>query len=308
MTLLFKVDAERGQLWKALFAEHAPDIPVKLWPDIGDPADVRYLATWAPPENLAQTFPNLEVVFATSAGVDQFDLSQLPPKVRVVRMLDPGIAEGIIQYACFAVLAQHRQIPVYLTQQAERRWQAQPYRAAGQRRVGVMGLGNLGTPVAERLRGFGFALNGWSRSPRQIDGVACFAGPGQLPEFLAQTDILLCLLPLTDDTRGILDHQAFATLPRGASLINLGRGGHLVEADLLAALDSGHLEHAVLDVLNEEPAPAEHPLWNHPKVWLTPHVGAVTRPETAFDVLLANLRRLQASQPMEGEVRRQEGY
>ena len=308
MTLLFKVDTERGLTWKNLFQRHAPDIDVRFWPDIGAPDEVRYLATWQPPQDVHLLFPNLQAIFATSAGVDQFDLSGLPPQVEVVRMLDPGIVQAIVEYACFAVLALHRKMPEYLAQQRQQQWQVQPWVSAPEQRVGVMGLGNLGIAVLDRLRAFGFSLKGWARSAKQIDAVECFAGTEQLPQFLNQCDILVCLLPLTQDTRGILNASTFAALPRGAKLINLGRGGHLIETDLLQALDSGHLQHAVLDVLNDEPPSIDHPFWQHPHIWLTPHMGAMTQPETAFEVLLANIRRHQQGEPMIGTIRRSNGY
>jgi glyoxylate/hydroxypyruvate reductase A len=308
MTLLFKVDPDRGRAWKALFAEHAPDIEVRLWPEIGDPSQIRYLATWQPPEDIAGQFSNLQVLFATSAGVDQFDSHALPPSVQIVRMLDPGIVQGIVEYATLAVLALHRDLPLYLDQQRQGLWQVQQNVPAAQRRVGVMGLGNLGQAVLRQLHGFGFALRGWSRSAKQIEGVHCYAGDAGLPGFLAGCDILICLLPLTAHTAGILDARLFDALPRGASVVNLGRGGHLREADLLAALDSGQLRRAIVDVLSCEPPAPDHPLLHHPKVWVTPHIGAVTHPASAFQVLLDNLRRHQRGEPMQGRVSRERGY
>jgi glyoxylate/hydroxypyruvate reductase A len=308
MTLLFKIDDERGSAWKALFNTHAPDIDVRLWPDIGDPGQVRYFASWESPKDLSARFPNLEVVFATSAGVDQFDLNTLPEPIEVVRMLDPGIAQGIVEYVCFAVLSLHRDMPLYLEQQRQNQWQTRPLTPAGQRRIGVMGLGNLGVAALNALRPFGFSLSGWARSEKDIDGVQCFAGEQQLQPFLNQCDVLICMLPLTEDTRGILNADTFAALPHGARLINLGRGGHLVEADLLDALASGQIEHAILDVLNDEPPSQDHPYWQHPRIWLTPHIGAMTSPATAFDGLLANIRRHQNGEAMHGAVARNEGY
>ncbi|WP_349974722.1 glyoxylate/hydroxypyruvate reductase A [Pseudomonas sp. WHRI 8519] len=308
MTLLFKVDPDRGRAWKALFAEHAPDIEVRLWPEVGEPTDIRYLATWQPPEGIAERFPNLEVLFATSAGVDQFDTTALPSSVQIVRMLDPGIVEGIVEYATMAVLALHRDLPRYLQQQREGRWQVQQNVPARQRSVGVMGLGNLGQAVLRRLQGFGFALRGWSRTLKQLEGVACHAGDAGLADFLDGCEILICLLPLTPHTTAILDADLFAALPRGASIINLGRGAHLVEEDLIQALDSGHLRQAIVDVLVHEPPQAEHKLMRHPNVWVTPHIGAVTQPESAFWVLLDNLRNYQHGQPMLGEVAPGRGY
>lgn len=308
MALLFKVDDARGPVWLSLFRQHAPDIDVRLWPDTGEPSQVRYFAAWQPPQNLHEQFPRLEVIFATSAGVDQFDLGELPEHIKVVRMLDPGIARGIIEYACFAVLSLHRQVPLYLQQQRERQWQLHPLVPAAKRRVGVMGLGNLGAAVLESLRPFGFELSGWARSEKDLPGVRCFAGSDRLPAFLAQCDVLICLLPLTEDTRGILNANTFASMPKGAQLINLGRGGHLVERDLLDALASGQLSHAIVDVLNDEPPDPDHPFWQHPAIWLTPHIGANTSPDSAFDVLLANIRRHQQGHAMLGEIARDQGY
>ncbi|MCY1297526.1 Glyoxylate/hydroxypyruvate reductase A [compost metagenome] len=171
-----------------------------------------------------------------------------------------------------------------------------------------MGLGEQAKAILASLRGFGFALSGWARSEQHIDGVDCYAGAGQLPEFLAQCDILLCVLPLTAETQGILDRELFDQLPRGAALINIGRGGHLVEQDLLDALASGQLSAAVLDVLQEEPAATEHSFWNHPQILLTPHIAAMTQPDSAFSVLLENIRRHQRGEPMLGLIDRTRGY
>ena len=308
MALLFKVPDARGVAWQSLFQTHAPDIDLRLWPEIGEPSQVRYFAAWQPPQNLHERFPNLEVIFATSAGVDQFDLGELPEHIKVVRMLDPGIAQGIVEYAGFAVLSLHRQMPLYLQQQREKQWQVHEMTQASKRRVGVMGLGNLGVATLESLRPFGFDLSGWARSQKDIPGVQCFAGAEQLPSFLAQCDILICLLPLTDDTRGILNTKTFAAMPKGAQLINLGRGGHLVESDLLDALQSGQISHAIIDVLNDEPPATEHPFWHHPNIWLTPHIGANTSPDSAFEVLLGNIRRHQRGEAMQGEIARDQGY
>ncbi|TBU73189.1 glyoxylate/hydroxypyruvate reductase A [Pseudomonas daroniae] len=308
MALLFKTDDERARQWQALFEQYAPDIEVRLWPAVGDARDIRYFAAWQPPADLATRFPNLSVVFATSAGVDQFDPAQLPDSIDLVRMLDPGITQGITEYLCFAVMALHRQIPLYLDQQKQQQWQAHALLPAAQRRIGIMGLGNLGSAALDSLRPFGFPLSGWSRSPKQLEGVQSYHGIQQLPEFLAQCDILVCLLPLTSETQGILNAQTFAALPRGAQLINLGRGAHLQEDHLLAALDSGQLAHAIIDVLDSEPPEHSHAFWQHPRIWLTPHIGAMTSPHSAFAVLLANLRRHQRGEPMLGLVDRSAHY
>ena len=308
MTFLYKANAVRGLEWASLFAARAPDLPFRLWPDIGDPADVRYLAVWEPPENIASTFRNLELVFSVGAGVDQFDFSQLPPHVPLVRMLEPGIAEGMVEYVTMAVLALHRDLLPFIAQQREQTWREIRSTQAANRRVGIMGLGLLGRAVLERLKHFGFPLAGWNRSPRTIQGVSCYAGAQALPDFLAQTDILVCLLPLTEETRGILNARLFDALPRGAQLVNVGRGGHMVEADLLDALERGQLTGAVLDVSEQEPPPAGHPFWRHPKIMLTPHIASMTTPETAVEFVLDVIARHRRGETLPGLVHRHLGY
>jgi len=302
MALLYKADPVRGEQWKRLFAEHAPDIEWRAWPDIGDPQDIRYLAAWQAPDDLETLLPNLQVLFALSAGVDQLDLDRLPTTLPVVRLLDPSITRGMCEYATFAVLSLHRDMLRYRQQQMARCWQAHLLQPAAKRRVGVMGLGTQAQQILATLPPFGFALSGWARSEHRIAGVDCFAGDEQLPAFLGQCDIVLCVLPLTEQTKGILNRQLFQHLPKGAALINMGRGGHLIEEDLLEALASGQLSAAVLDVLEQEPAAPDHPFWHHPQILLTPHIAAMTQPESAFSVLLENIRRHQRGESMLGLV------
>ena len=308
MTLLYKADPERGKQWAQLFARKAPGIPFRLWPDTGDPAAVRYLAAWQPPEDPARTLPNLEVIFSVGAGIDQFDLSAVPDHIAVVRMVEPGIVEGMVEYVTQAVLTLHRDLFDYAAQQQQRVWRELPVRAAASRRVGVLGLGMLGRAVLERLRLFGFACAGWSRSAHVLPGIDCYAGAESLDAFLARTDILICLLPLTDATRGLIDAGFLAKLAKGASLINVGRGAQLDQQSLLNALESGHLANAILDVTDPEPLPPAHPFWTHPRVRLTPHIASATRPETAVDVVLENIERHRDGLPMLGQVDRSRGY
>lgn len=307
MSFVYNADPERGREWQRLFAQHAPDIDFRWWPDIGSAEEVRYLGTWAPIEDLAR-FPNLEVVFSLGAGVDQFDLNSIPAHVPLVRMQEPGIVATMQEYVAMAVLALHRNLIDYVAQQRDATWQALRVRPASQCRVGILGLGQLGAAVAQRLTTLGFACQGWSRTRRQLEGVACFAGDGELVRFLATSQVLVCLLPLTAETRGILNAELFAQLPRGASLVNVGRGPHLVTADLLEALDSGQLSAAVLDVFDPEPPPVNHPLWRHPRVLLTPHVASMTQPESAIEMVLDNIARHRAGQEMIGTVDRRRGY
>ncbi|MBR0669639.1 glyoxylate/hydroxypyruvate reductase A [Roseomonas soli] len=308
MGFVYKADPVRGAVWARLFAERMPEVGFHVWPETGDPATVRYLAAWQPPPNVMETFPNLEILFSVGAGVDQFDFGSLPPGLPVVRMIEDGITGGMVEYVTASVLALHRDFPRYREQQRAQRWEAIRVHPAAARRVGVMGLGVLGQAVLAQLARFGFALSGWSRSPHRIEGVDCHAGQDALPGFLAGCDILVCLLPLTPETRGILDQQLFAALPRGAGIVNVARGPHLVAKDLLAALESGQLSAAMLDVTDPEPLPPDHPFWSHPRIWLTPHVASMTQPETAVEAVIANLQRHRRGEPLVGLVDRRSGY
>jgi glyoxylate/hydroxypyruvate reductase A len=308
MAFLYKGPAQRGAVWAEQFARKMPQVPFRTWPEIGDPAQVRFLAAWEPPPRLAETFPNLEILFSVGAGVDQFDFSALPPGLTVVRMVEPGLTACMCEYVSWAVLSLHREIPLYLRQQRSSQWKEHAVRPATTRRVGVMGMGTLGRAALAQLRQLGFDCAGWNRSRRNEPGVRCYAGEAELDEFLARTDILVCLLPLTLETRGILNRRVFDALPQGACLVNAARGGHLVQDDLLAALERNQLSAAILDVCEPEPLPQGHAFWDHPRIWLTPHVASATQAETAAEALLDNLRRYEVGLPLEGVVDRSRGY
>ena len=295
MTFVYKADPERAAIWAQLFARDAPQLPFRVWPDVGDANKVRYLAAWLPPDNLATAFPNLEVLFSVGAGVDQLNLARIPDEVRLVRMVEPALAATMAEYVSFAVIALHRDMPLYLAQQGERVWREHRVRPPGASRVGVMGTGLMGSAAIEQVRLLGFECAGWNR---RVD----------LQSFLACADILVCLLPLTDSTRGILDRRLFDALPEGAALVSAGRGGHLVEDDLLDALDRGQLRAAIVDVCQTEPPGEEHPFWRHPKIWLTPHIASTTQPESAVEAVLANVARHERGEPMVGLVDRERGY
>jgi glyoxylate/hydroxypyruvate reductase len=306
--LVYKADPQRGRQWAEIFGREAPEIDFRLWPDVGDAADVHFLAAWEPPAELAVRFPNLQLLLSTGAGVDQFDFAALPPGLPVVRMVEPGIVHGMVEYVTHAVLDFHRDMPAYRRAQQQRQWKAIAVRPAAERRVGVLGLGSLGQAVLHRLVSFGFDCAGWSRSRHDVAGVRCHAGADELGPFLARSEILVCLLPLTDATRGFLNAALFARLPAGACLVHVGRGPQLVAPELLQALDDGRLAEAVLDVTDPEPLPPEHPLWLHPRVRITPHIASMTQPQTAARAAIDNLRRFARGEPLVGLVDRARGY
>jgi glyoxylate/hydroxypyruvate reductase len=307
VAFLFNSDVARGAIFREAFARELPDLPFFHGGEGPDPEAVRYLLTWTVPDNLSR-YRNLEVLFSIGAGVDQFERESIPERVKIVRMVEDGIIRMMQEYVVLGVLTLHREMLAYREQQKERQWRALAAPQAQERRVGFLGLGMLAHAAIERLKPFQFPLAGWSRNRKQIEGVACFHGQDQLADFLSQADILVCLLPLTDETRGILGARFFALLPMGAKLLHVGRGPQLDQAALIEALDSGRLSAAMLDVTDPEPLPADHPLWSHPRVAITPHIASVTQPHSAARSVIENIRRHRAGETMIGLVDPTLGY
>jgi glyoxylate/hydroxypyruvate reductase A len=300
--------------WKARFEDVCRDRRVVLMPAIGfDPAEVKYAAVWKPVPGELAAFPNLKVIFNLGAGVDALMADKSLPDVPLVRVAVSDLTNRMMEYVVLHVLMHHRQ-ELYLRQsQADKRWAPKHQWPAGAISVGVMGLGTLGIRAAEVLKTIGFRVAGWSRNARQVEGVDCFAGSAGLDAFLRRTDMLVSLLPLTADTRGILNRDLFAKLsrtsPLGAPvLINAGRGGLQNEADILACLDDGTLGAASLDVFVQEPLPASSPFWTHPKVVLTPHNAADTDPDEISKYVARQIVHLEAGGTLENVVDRGRGY
>ncbi len=286
-----------------------PALDVVVWPDPRC-RDAEVAVGWEAPPGIYAQLPRLRLLHSIAAGVDNLIDGQDLHGARLCRVVDPMLTEGILQYVLWAVLYFHRGFDFALANQRNAHWQrpAQQTPAAGCR-VGLMGLGEMGGRVAAVLPALGYHVNGWSRSGRRMDGVASYRGEQEFDAFLSVTDVLVCLLPLTAATRGILGRRTFDALPRGAALVHCGRGDHLVEQDLLDALASGRLRGAVLDVFPEEPLPPASPLWNAPGVVVTPHMASVADMQTVVIAqIAANVGRLRRGEPLSNVVDVARGY
>src|SRR5262245_7601366 len=308
--LIIKLDQVIGnaQAWRDTFKARIPDLPIRIWPDVGELKDIEYLAFMHPDFDLLPAFPNLKAMFSRAAGVESFVNHAKLPKVPLGKLEPPGGDPMMTEYVIMHVLRLHRDMPAYQAAQANREWLRAPIIRPEQRRVGFLGFGMMAKTPALMLKSLGFKVSAWVRSSRQAAEVRTFHGGDQLEPFLNQTDIAVCLLPLTAETEGIFCARTFAMMPRGAMLVNIGRGKHVVDKDLVAALDTGQLSHAALDALWPEPLPPESPLWLHPKVTVMPHVAR--RPTVAQLVteIVANIRSVEAGGRLLQEVDVTLGY
>lgn len=298
------------------FAEHFPQASVRIHDpehdlsQLGNLADIDVAVCWEPPPGLLARMPKLRLIQALSAGVDHITTDPELPNVPICRIIDPHMASGMAAYVTWAVTHRHRLMDAYLASAARGQWQEQAIVAASQYRVGIAGLGVLGSHCASVLSAIGYQVRGWSRSPKPDlpEGVQGFAGDAALPTFLDGLDALICLLPLTNATKGFLNANVFAALARGAHVINVGRGEHLVEADLLAALQSGQLGYATLDAFAVEPLPGNSPLWHHPAILVTPHIATRTAPAVIAQQTRANDLALLRGEIPAAMIDRHRGY
>lgn len=309
MALLFISSVEDPGPWREQFARVLPAEEFRVWPETGRCEDVEFLLVWRPPRGAMKGFPNIKAILNMGAGVDYVLADpEMPRDVPLIRLVDKGLTDGMIEFVLHAVLHFHRDFHRYRDQQTRKEWTELPQIAAGERRIGILGFGHLGRAAARHLAALGFPVSGWSRTRKTVPGARSFAGMDEMGAFLARTDILVCLAPHTRETDGIVNAEMLAQLPRGAYLVNAGRGGLAVEADVLAALDSGRLAGAWLDVFRAEPLPAGSPFWTHPNVIVTPHVGAVTLPGPAALEMADTIRLIRSDLPPNGLVDRAKGY
>jgi glyoxylate/hydroxypyruvate reductase A len=305
--VLLHTTSANGPAWHRALAAALPEGEIALWPEV--PASIDYLALWKPPPELFARAPSAKAAFNLGAGVDALmKMPTLPPALPVIRLEDAGMAEQMVDYVTLAALTAYRRQPMYAAQQQARQWEQHLPLPKRDFTIGLLGLGVLGQAVAGALARQGFPLNGWSRERKSIPNVRTYAGANELSAFLGATRMLVCLLPSTVATRDLLDRARLSLLPRGAHLVNIARGELVVDDDLLALLDEGHLASATLDVFREEPLPVAHPFWSHPRIVVTPHVSAVTLVDESSAQIAAKIRRLEQGLPVTGVVDRARGY
>jgi glyoxylate/hydroxypyruvate reductase A len=308
MALLLNAFFGKPEDWRRLFAAEMPELDVRIWPDAGDPAEIDVAAVASLPPGRLKAFPNLRMVVSLLAGAEALLADPSLPEVPIVRAGNPDGDAMMSEAALLHVLRHHRHLPAYLLAQQRCEWISLPRLRAQERSVGVMGLGAIGLAAAKVLARHGFKVAGWVRSARSGDGIDVLHGREQLPAFLSRSEIVVNFLPLTPETSGILDATAFALMPRGSAIVNLGRGAHLVEPDLIAALDADHLAGATLDVFPVEPLPKDSPLWRHPKITIIPHASRRIEPRDLVPRVCEAIRRLESGGSLQNLIERERGY
>jgi glyoxylate/hydroxypyruvate reductase A len=306
MRISFCCTDTKAQPWLDGLREALPHAQVDLWQPGAALAD--YAVVWAPPQQFFDEQTALKAAFNIGAGVDALLKLRVPASLPLVRLDDAGMSVQMAEYVCHAVIRHFREFDQYEQAARNGEWAYRKPRVRAEFPVGVMGLGVLGARVAQAVKQFEFPVLGWSRSPKTVEGVRCFAGAEQFDAFLAASRVLVCLLPLTTDTRDVMNRDTLARLQPGGYVINVARGGHLVEEDLLALLDSGHLAGATLDVFRQEPLPAQHPFWRHPKVTVTPHTSARTLRAESIAQIMGKITDLEQGRRIAGIVDRAAGY
>jgi glyoxylate/hydroxypyruvate reductase A len=295
--------------WVAALQSIDPALNVEIWPEINAPEAVEFAVSWNQPPHVFDQFPNLKCISSIGAGVEHLlNDTTVPVGIPLVRLVDDGLKQSMAEYVMLGILEHFRRFSDYRRQQEQTIWEELQIPHISQIGIGIMGFGEIGQYVAGKLSDFGFRVYGWNRGRKRADDMHVYSGRDELGKFLKNSDILVCLLPLTIETENILSSKTFSQLPPNAYLINAGRGGHLVDDDLLSALGSGQLSGALLDVFNEEPLPKQHPFWSHKKITVTPHTASVTNPESASAQIVENYRRVLGNEPLLNLVDVDSGY
>ncbi|WP_162054623.1 2-hydroxyacid dehydrogenase [Pontibacter pamirensis] len=295
--------------WVNALKEKRPELNVRIYPEDTNREDVEFALAWNHPIGAFKKYPNLKCISSMGAGVDHILKDpELPEAAIITRITDPNLAKDMAEFTIALVMNHVRGLSSFKIAEQKQLWKPTGYLRTEDVTVGVMGVGVLGTHVARQLNKIGFKVNGWASTAKELENVEVYVGQNGLNAFLAASDILICLLPLTKETANILNKDTFRKLPEGAFIINVARGEHLVEQDLIEMIDEGHLSGASLDVFREEPLPKQHPFWEHPKINITPHIASITNPATAVSQILDNYDRLKNNEPLTGTVSLTKGY
>lgn len=308
-TVLMASHQDPVDLWRGALADEMPELEFRAYPDVGDRDEIDYALVYWPPHGLIASLPNVKAVLSIAAGCDHILADpELPPHLPIVRMVDDYLAAMMAEYAIYGVLHFHRNMHFYRHEQLRSRWNRSWPLYTPETTVGILGLGAIGGDCARKLGALDFQVHGWSRSEKSIPGVTCYHDVDGLLAMAAQCRYLVCVLPLTAKTQGIINKDLINAMPKGGIIINIARGGHQVDEDILNALDSGHLGGVFLDVFNEEPLPSDHPYWLHDKVWITPHVAGELIPRSCAKSVAANIRRIEAGEPVPDLFDKIRGY
>ncbi|UTY57267.1 glyoxylate/hydroxypyruvate reductase A [Massilia sp. erpn] len=307
--LLYRADGQTGP-WIKDFAEFLPEAEVVIWQDGVKAPPCDYAVVWSPPEAMLRELSEVKAIFLTGAGADAIMKHEhmIPREIPIVRLGDAGMGVQMAEYVAHAVLRYYRRLDEYEVQARNGQWLQLPQHEKEDFSVGVLGMGMLGSRVLQALKEFGFPLRGWSRSEKRVDGVQCFHGSEGLDAFLASSRVVVCMLPLTSETNNLLNRTNMLKLPQGAYLINVARGGHVSEPDLLTLVKTGHIAAATLDVFRNEPLPMQHPFWEEPRITITPHISALTLRRESVQQIAHKMRLLAKGEPVADVINREQGY
>ncbi|NEM98084.1 2-hydroxyacid dehydrogenase [Pontibacter burrus] len=295
--------------WEKALKAKRPELEVLVHPDVAAKDKVEFALTWGHPLGVFKEYPNIRCIASMGAGVDHILRDpELPVSAIITKLEDPNLTRDMGLFVVALVLNHMRDLTFYKQNQQQHNWSHKRYLTTDNTTIGIMGMGTLGAHAAAELTKLGFKVNGWARTEKQLATIKVYKGAEELNSFLAKSDILICLLPLTSQTENILNRQTLSKLPKNAFVINVARGRHLVDEDLIALLDNGHLAGASLDVFREEPLPEDHPFWSHPKINITPHIASITDPASAVSQILDNYDRLQRREPLKNVVSPELGY
>lgn len=306
--IFFSSTLDSPEAWKNALARHLPELVFTTGPHCADPGAVDVALMHKPPAEGFSAFTNLRAVISLSAGINQFSAAMLPSGVALSRSIDPTLTHHMVTYAKTAVYRYHRRFHEFERHSRQGLWRFERPRSNGEATIGILGLGEIGSAIGAGLAADGFGVKGWSRSPKEVPGVVAYAGDAGLHDMVEGADIVINVLPLTEATRGLLARPLFGHFRRGAFLVNMGRGAHLVERDLLSALADGCIAAATLDVTQVEPLPAGHPFWAHPDILITPHIAGITSPESAAPQIAENIRRAMRGDALLNQVDFEKGY